>query len=68
MLARSPWHAGCSMLLMMHAIVTTMAEQVRAAGSGALELMPIAAGMSIVAFVFLVAQTLLFFEELWWRP
>lgn len=28
----------------------------------------LAAGMSIVALAFAVAQLLLFFEELWWRP
>lgn len=57
----------------MHALTAIVSEHVWATLPAwsmpfARETAELAAGMSIVALAFAVAQLLLFFEELWWRP
>jgi sulfite exporter TauE/SafE len=58
--------------LLIGAVMATVADTITArvmeAGDAFRGTMQLAAGMSMIAAAFAVAQLLLFLEELWWTP
>ncbi len=51
----------------IHAVAVSVGERVGAATWSLRTSAELVTGMSIMAFVFTIAQLLLFIEELWWR-